>query len=226
MPALLLPLHRRRAWLDLFARADLVSIPPAVLLQRTQLAGPKTHRRRNRLHACRQRLCAYRRPAAGADVGRSALARRAASHPRSLCQTVLSGIRRLRSVLPLELHAGRVRHRSGVPLASRPQTALSTAFPPGHPDRQSRTRGDLPRPQDHSPTRPRDRQSVRNPDRGHLRQASLRQIFDKFALVLRIETTTNDVSTFKHYRKVEHQQGPASYALAPVKKNIYSLTDL
>src|SRR5215831_1028533 len=52
------------------------------------------------------------------------------------------------------------------------------------------------------------------------------KIYDKFALVLRIETTTNDVSAFKHYRKVEHQQGPASYALAPVKKNIYSLTDL
>ena len=52
------------------------------------------------------------------------------------------------------------------------------------------------------------------------------KIYDKFALVLRIETTTNDVSTFKHYRKVEHQQGPASYALAPVKKNIYSLTAL
>jgi len=51
------------------------------------------------------------------------------------------------------------------------------------------------------------------------------KIYDKFALVLRIETT-NDVSAFKHYRKVEHQQGPASYALAPVKKNIYSLTDL
>src|SRR5262252_6590438 len=52
------------------------------------------------------------------------------------------------------------------------------------------------------------------------------KIYDKFGLVLRIETTTNDVSAFKHYRKVEHQQGPASYALAPVKKNIYSLTDL
>jgi hypothetical protein len=51
------------------------------------------------------------------------------------------------------------------------------------------------------------------------------KLYDKFALVLRIETTTNDVSTFKHYRKVEHQQGPAS-ALAPVKKNIYSLTAL
>jgi len=52
------------------------------------------------------------------------------------------------------------------------------------------------------------------------------KIYDKFALVLRIETTTNDVSSFKHYRKVEHQQGPARYALAPVKKNIYCLTDL
>ena len=52
------------------------------------------------------------------------------------------------------------------------------------------------------------------------------KLYDKFGLVLRIETTTNDVSAFKHYRKVEHQQGPASYALAPVKKNIYSLTAL
>ena len=52
------------------------------------------------------------------------------------------------------------------------------------------------------------------------------KIYDKFGLVLRIETTTNDVSAFKHYRKVEPQRGPASYAFAPVKKNIYSLTDL
>src|SRR6516165_7277574 len=92
MPALLFLLHRRRARLDLFARADLVSIPPAVLLQWAQLACPKTHRRRDRLYACRQRLCAHRRLATGADVGRSALARRAASHPRSLCQAVLSGV--------------------------------------------------------------------------------------------------------------------------------------
>src|SRR6516164_88374 len=102
MPALLLLLHRRRNGLDLFARANLVSISPAVLLQRTQLVGPKTYRCGDRLHACRQRLCAHRRLAAGADVGRSALARRAAPHPRSLCQAVLSGVRCLRSVLPLQ----------------------------------------------------------------------------------------------------------------------------
>ena len=43
---------------------------------------------------------------------------------------------------------------------------------------------------------------------------------------MRIETTTNDVSAFKHHRKVEHQHGPATYGLAPLKKNIYSLNDL
>src|ERR1700675_4924591 len=44
--------------------------------------------------------------------------------------------------------------------------------------------------------------------------------------VLRIETTTNDVSFFMHHRKVEHRQGPATRALAPVKKTICSLIDL
>ena len=52
------------------------------------------------------------------------------------------------------------------------------------------------------------------------------KIYDKFGLVLRLETTTNDVSAFKHYRKVEHRQGPATRALAPLKKTIYSLIDL
>lgn len=52
------------------------------------------------------------------------------------------------------------------------------------------------------------------------------KMYDKVGCVLRIETTTNDVSFFKHHRKVEHRQGPATHALAPVKKSIYSLIDL
>src|SRR5208282_2747167 len=44
--------------------------------------------------------------------------------------------------------------------------------------------------------------------------------------VLRIETTINNVSFFKHHRKVEHRQGPPTRVLAPVKKTIYSLIDL
>jgi hypothetical protein len=33
------------------------------------------------------------------------------------------------------------------------------------------------------------------------------KMYDKFGRVLRLETTTNDVSFFKHHRKVEHQDG-------------------
>jgi hypothetical protein len=52
------------------------------------------------------------------------------------------------------------------------------------------------------------------------------KMYDKSGIVLRIETTVNDVSFFKHHRKVEHRQGPSRYGLAPVKKTIYSLIDL
>jgi hypothetical protein len=52
------------------------------------------------------------------------------------------------------------------------------------------------------------------------------KIYDKFGRVLRIETTTNDVSFFKHHRKVEHKDGSVTRELAPLKKSIYSLIDL
>jgi hypothetical protein len=52
------------------------------------------------------------------------------------------------------------------------------------------------------------------------------KMYDKCGIVLRIETTTNDVSFFKHHRKVEHRERPPTRELASVKKSIYSLIDL
>jgi predicted transcriptional regulator len=52
------------------------------------------------------------------------------------------------------------------------------------------------------------------------------KMYDKFGLVLRIETTTNDVSFFKLHRTVEHRDGSTEFKPAPLKKNIYSLSDL
>jgi hypothetical protein len=52
------------------------------------------------------------------------------------------------------------------------------------------------------------------------------KMYDKFGRVLRLETTTNDVSFFKHHRRVEHRDGHASRQLAGLKKTIYSLIDL
>ena len=44
------------------------------------------------------------------------------------------------------------------------------------------------------------------------------KMYDKFGCVLRIETTTNDVSFFKHHRKVEHRDGPPTRASPPSRK--------
>jgi len=52
------------------------------------------------------------------------------------------------------------------------------------------------------------------------------KMYDKFKKILRIETTTNDISFFKHYREVEHRNGTKSKKMASMKKNIYSLRPL
>jgi hypothetical protein len=49
------------------------------------------------------------------------------------------------------------------------------------------------------------------------------KMYDKLGRVLRIETTVNDVTIFKHHRMVEHRDGTQSMKTAPVKKKIYSL---
>jgi len=58
--------------------------------------------------------------------------------------------------------------------------------------------------------------------RHHMGAASIK-MYDKFGLVLRIETTANNVSFFKHHREVVHRDGSSSLKLAPMKKTIYSL---
>ena len=52
------------------------------------------------------------------------------------------------------------------------------------------------------------------------------KLYDKSGLILRIETTVNDVSFFKHYRKVEHRNGTCETKWAPMRKTIYSLPPL
>lgn len=59
----------------------------------------------------------------------------------------------------------------------------------------------------------------------HMGPASLK-MYDKLGLVLRIETTANDVSFFPHYRTVEHRDGTTELKWAPMKKTLYSLSPL
>lgn len=52
------------------------------------------------------------------------------------------------------------------------------------------------------------------------------KMYDKFGRLLRIEAFTNDISFFKHHRRVEHRDGTYSYKTANMRKTIYSLPDL
>ena len=52
------------------------------------------------------------------------------------------------------------------------------------------------------------------------------KMYDKFGLILRIETTVNNVSFFQHYRTVEQRDGRTVTQWAPMKKSIYSLPAL
>lgn len=59
----------------------------------------------------------------------------------------------------------------------------------------------------------------------HMGPVSIK-LYDKQGLVLRIETTVNDVSFFRHHRTVEHRDGTTEMKLAPMQKTIYSLAPL
>jgi hypothetical protein len=52
------------------------------------------------------------------------------------------------------------------------------------------------------------------------------KMYDKFGFILRVETTTNDVTFFRHHRRVEHKDGTWEMKIAPMRKTIYSLPDL
>jgi hypothetical protein len=52
------------------------------------------------------------------------------------------------------------------------------------------------------------------------------KLYDKFGHILRIETTVNDLTFFKHYREVEHRDGSRETKCAAMQKTIYSLPAL
>lgn len=59
----------------------------------------------------------------------------------------------------------------------------------------------------------------------HMGDVSIK-MYDKFGHVLRIESTCNDIGTFRVKRQVEHRDGSSTEQKAPLKKSIYSLYQL
>ena len=44
------------------------------------------------------------------------------------------------------------------------------------------------------------------------------KLYDKFGLILRIETTVNDPAFLRHYREVEHRDGSRGIQWSPMQK--------
>jgi len=59
----------------------------------------------------------------------------------------------------------------------------------------------------------------------HMGPAAIK-MYNKFSILLRIETVVNEVTFFKHHRMVEHRDGTSELKFAQMKKSIYSLPDL
>ena len=59
----------------------------------------------------------------------------------------------------------------------------------------------------------------------HMGDVSIK-MYDKHGLILRIESTCNNVGSFRVRRKVDHRDGTSSEEKAPMKKTIYSLYQL
>ncbi|MEA2021433.1 MAG: MarR family transcriptional regulator [Candidatus Caldatribacteriota bacterium] len=59
----------------------------------------------------------------------------------------------------------------------------------------------------------------------HMGEVSIK-MYDKFGIVLRIESTCNDISKFSHMRDVRHKDGTTTKRKAPMRKYIYSLFPL
>jgi hypothetical protein len=60
----------------------------------------------------------------------------------------------------------------------------------------------------------------------HQMDSATLKLYDKFGQILRIETTTTDVTFFRHYREVAHRNGQLEKKWAAMKKTIYSLAPL
>ena len=59
----------------------------------------------------------------------------------------------------------------------------------------------------------------------HMGDVSIK-MYDKFGLLLRIESTCNDVAAFRVIRDVQHRDGSVTAEKAPMRKSIYSLYQL
>src|SRR3984893_16222174 len=147
-----------------------------------------------------------------------------------VCQPVLPDLSPLRGAISLEPRSMRVRHRRRVSAAGGSGSHLrepdTYCYPHGEARQHRHLFGEevARNYQDEMGNRYNIR--IQGTRIKHTMGPVSIKRYDKFGLILRIETTVNDVSFFKHYRQVEHRNGSKEMKYAAMLKTIYSLPAL
>ena len=211
VPALLLLLHRRRARTVLPARADLGAVPAcsSTAMATARLARSLTARGIDFAQADNAflRVADWAGRSNWPTPSRRSVHRRLDRYAHCAARWPMCSDRPVTGA-----SAGRVLDRSGVPQRARSSSRCMT------PSRARRCwppmRRGWPASWARRSRRSWRRRSARGCPRASRAAASSTtlarlgvKVYDKFSRVLRVETTVNDVSFFKHHRKVEHRDG-------------------
>ena len=161
--------------------------------------------------------------AAGVDI-------KPARQAGCLCRSVLPSVDHAGPAVSVEHPASRIRHRYRLPQPSAPPSAvpplleaLIQAVKPADIATflGRKLHGNF---QDELGTR-FNRRWLGRRLKHHMGPVTLK-LYDKFNIVLRIETTVNRVAFFSQYRQVQHRDGSVSSRHAPMQATIYSLPPL
>src|ERR1022692_825797 len=215
--SLLLLLSGRRTGARLRQRADLVAVPAAGLLQRPQLAGRAIEKARYRLPHAGQCVCRDRRLGPG-PAHRGWMAGQA----ERFCPIFRDfGVAYHWSLDQCE-YATDIVFRRQAELQAIYGNLTRTAIHTVKPDNIATFLGKKLVPQFQGEMGNRFNIRIEGTRIKHTMGPVSLKLYDKFGLILRIETTVNDVSFFRHYRKVEHRDGTSETKWAPMLKTVYS----
>ncbi len=229
VPALLLLFYRRAVGPGLHARAHLAALPAASLLQPARLAGQSiAHARPSPMSWPTIRLSPAgigRRPRRWSRASRS---RVLAARLHALAEEFCPVVKQFRggyhwSLMQVEYALDVVFKRAAALRPVYQEISRQAIFTVKAPDIARFLNKRLsPEAEAQSDFHTR----VEGTRIKHQLNRQAIKMYDQAGRVLRLECVSNDVSFYRHHRKVEHRDGSSDYRVADLKKSIFSLGDL
>ena len=231
VPALLLLFHRRRTGAVLRAGSDLAAVPAADLFQRAQLAGFRAAQTAQidykLVDNAFVEIADWRRAQQMANGWRSSGSTTGwTSLPAPTVRSTATSAWQYHWSVDQCEYATDIVFKRQADLAAIYGNLTRTAIHTVKPDNIATFLGRKLNPQYEGEVGNRFNIRIEGTRIKHTMGPVSLKLYDKFGLILRIETTVNDLTFFKHYREVEHRDGTKETKWASMQKTIYSLPAL